>query len=357
MPVNIVAINLGGTSSKIAYFVDNQEVFKENIMHSREELEPFGSIFDQLDFRLAKVIEVLTARNVKLSEISAVVTRAGVLPPINAGGYAINDAIIEYTTNYNAIDHASNLGAKLADKLGKQAGPEVKAYIYDGETMDQLMPIAKISGAKSIPKQSIGHLLNMRAVARVAAQQQNRAVEECRYVVAHMGGGTSVCAIQENQIIDVLADDEGPCSVERAGSLALKHVINLCYQIPKKEVLTILRKEGGLYSYLQTNDGQEIEQRILAGDEYAALVYEALAYQVAKACGDMAVALQGKVDGIILTGGLAHSDMICQWVQKWAGFIGEIIVIPGECEMEALAGGAYRIAKGMETSQEFVLPS
>lgn len=355
MNINIAAINLGGTTTKVGYFIDNQMQFKETIEHTTEELKGFTSIFQQSDYRLNKIEELLISKGVDITGISAVVTRAGVLPPIQAGAYEINEDMIEYNTNYNAIEHASNLGTKIAVSLAEKSGPDVKAYIYDGETLDQLAPIARFTGVKKIPKQSIGHLLNMRSVARIAAEKIGKDINQSNFVIAHMGGGTSVCAIENNQIIDVLADDEGPFSVERAGSIALKHIINMCYELPKSEVMQILRKEGGLYSYLGTNDGREIEKTIAQGDEYAALAYEALAYQVAKACGDMAVAMKGHVDGIVLTGGLAYSKMIVDWIEEWGGFLGPIIQLPGEYEMEALAGGAYRVVTGKEKAQVFEL--
>lgn len=355
MSVQIIAINLGGTTTKVGYTVDNEFQFKETLEHSVAELSPFSSVFQQKKFRLKEILKLLDRKRINISNLSAVVTRAGVLPPIEAGGYEINETMVDYNTNYQAIEHVSNLGTSIANDLAKLAGENAKAYIYDGETLDQLTELARITGTKKIPKQSIGHLLNMRAVARVAAEKIEKKVEECHFVIAHMGGGTSVCGLANNRIVDVLADDEGPFSVERAGSVALKHVINLCYELPQNEVMRILRREGGLYSYLGTNDGRQVEGRIAQGDEHARLVYEALAYQVSKACGEMAVAVKGDLDGIILTGGLANSAMICSWIKKWAGFLAPIIQIPGEYELEALASGAYRVYTGEEMAKLFTI--
>lgn len=355
MSVQILAINLGGTTTKVGYTRDNTFQFKETIEHSIAELNQFSSVFQQKEFRLKEILKLLETKGVSVSNLSAVVTRAGVLPPIDAGGYEVNELMVDYNTNYQAIEHISNLGTSIARQLAKLAGKNVKAYIYDGETLDQLSDLARITGTKIIPKQSIGHLLNMRAVGRVAAQKIGKKVEECNFVIAHMGGGTSVCGLAKNRIVDVLADDEGPFSVERAGSIALKHVIKLCYELPQNEVMKILRREGGLYSYLGTNDGREVEKKIEQGDDYAKLVYEALAYQVSKACGEMAVAVEGDLDSIILTGGLANSVLICSWIEKWAGFLAPIIQVPGEYELEALAGGAYRIYIGEEKAKLFTI--
>jgi len=350
MAVNIVAINLGGTTTKVAYSVNNVIKFKETIEHTMDELGKLGGILGQKDIRLNSILHFLKLKDVDISEVTAIVTRAAGLPPVHAGAYEVTEEMtaVQLDQTKGTIQHASRIGTRVAFDLARQAGPSTKVYIYDSETMDELADIARFTGTKHIPKQSLGHLLNMRAVARSGAEKIDKRVEDCNFVVAHMGGGTSVCVIERNRIIDVLADDEGPFSVERAGSIALKHIIKMCYEMPREEVMRILRNEGGLYSYLGTNDGREIEKQIADGSACAALVYEALAYQVSKACGDMAVALKGNLDGIILTGGLANSKMICNWIEKWAGFLGSIICIPGEFEMESLASGAYRVVVGEE---------
>lgn len=355
MTTSILAINLGGTSTKVGYSKDNHLIFNENIEYTLSDLNQYSGIFDQKQRRLEDILALLKEKNIDVEKLSAVVSRAGILPPINAGAYEINADMVAYSREYVPIQHASNLGSELAIALIDLNKVGGKAYIYDGESLDQLAPIARFTGVKSIPKQSIGHLMNMRAVSRVIAERLGKEPNELNFVIAHMGGGTSVGASEKGKIIDVLADDEGPFSVERSGAIALKHIINLCYAKPKEEVNKILRKEGGLYSYLGTNDGRQIEKRIKDGDEYAALVYEALAYQVSKSIGDMAVALKGKVDGIILTGGLANSEMVTDWIEKWCGFIGKIYLVPNEYEMESMMSGIYRVLKEGEKVNTFSL--
>lgn len=355
MSINVLAINPGGTSTKIGYFSDNQLVFKKTIEHDGEELKKFSRVNDQLEMRTQKIIDELEKRQIKLNTVSAVVGRGGVLPPLQAGAYAVNPTMVDYLLHKVKLEHAANLGGILAEKIARICDPGARAFIYDGETLDQLKPLARYSGVKLIKRESLGHILNGRAVARRVAEQLGSEYDKLNFVVAHMGGGTSLNAHEKGRVVDVIADDEGPCSVERSGSLALKHVIRLCYEKTKSDVHTLLRVNGGLKSYLGTNDGREIEKKIQAGDMAAQEAYEALAYQVSKAIGDMAVALNGKVDGIILTGGLAHSAMITEWIRQRVSFIAPVYLVPGEFELEALAEGTWRVLTGRENVHEFTL--
>jgi butyrate kinase len=356
MAINVLAINPGGTSTKIGYFSDNRPVFKVNIEHAEEELKKYAKVNDQLEMRCQKTLAELERRKTGLGGVSATVGRGGVLPPLKAGAYRVNAAMMDFLLHRVKLEHAANLGGVLADKIARLCAPETPAFIYDGETLDQLGWIARYSGTREIWRESLGHILNGRAVARIVARQFGKEYEEMNLVVAHMGGGVSLNAHEMGRVIEVMADDEGPMSVERAGSLALKHVIRLCYENPKEKVLSMLRQGGGLKSYLGTNNGRAIEERIRKGDADAQKAYQALAYQVAKGIGDMAVALRGKVDAIALTGGLAHSKMITGWIEGWAGFIAPVRVVPGEYELEALAQGAWRVLTGVEGVHEFILP-
>ncbi|MCC8180238.1 MAG: butyrate kinase [Planctomycetes bacterium] len=351
----ILVINPGGTTTKIGCFRDKEKLFAKTVEHDSEELKTFAHIRDQLDLRLRGIVETMRENNIDPADIDAVVARAGLLPPLEAGAYEVNDEMIDWSLNVSNLGHGSDLSGILARTLAGQSRKNAKAYIYDGETLDQLRPLARFSGVKLIPRQSLGHLLNMRAVGRRVAEKLGKRFDQVNFICAHMGGGTSLCALEKGRIVDAMPDDEGPCSVERSGSVALKHIINLCYTHPRNEVMRILRRDGGLKSYLGTNDGKEIVKRIENGDEYAALALESLAYQVAKAAGDMAVALQGKVDGIILTGGLAHARIVTDWIEKWAGFLGPVYLEPGEYELEALAEGAYRVLNGEEPVHQFKL--
>lgn len=351
----ILVINPGGTTTKIGCFRDNEKLFAKTVEHDSEELKKFSHIRDQLQLRLQGVLDALRENNISVADLDAVVARAGLLPPLEAGAYEVNEAMIDWSLNVSNLGHGSDLSGILARTLAANSAKGAKAYIYDGETLDQFRDVARFSGVESIPRQSLGHLLNMRAVGRRVAEKLGHRFDGLNFVVAHMGGGTSLCALEKGRIVDAMPDDEGPCSVERSGSVALKHVINLCYSRPRSEVMRILRKDGGLKSYLGTNDGREIVGRIIKGDEYAALVLDAFCYQVAKALGEMAVALRGAVDGVILTGGLAHAKLVADGIEKWAGFLGTFYLEPGEYELEALAEGALRVVRGEESAREFKL--
>jgi len=355
MAINILALSAGGTSTKIGYFRDDQMVFKKTIEHSKEELGNCKSPNDQLDMRFKSVRQLLEKENVDLGEISAAVGRGGFLPPIDAGAYEVNNEMIDYILSHASLGHVSSLSAVLADRIAKMGCPNAKAFIYDGETLDQLIPIARFSGLKGCDRISIGHLLNSRAVARIVSEKIGANYEKLNFIVAHMGGGTSVTAHEQGFIVDLVADDEGPFSVERTGSLPMKHVIKLCYDYPKADVMKMLRVDGGLKSYLGTNDGRVIEERIRAGDREAELVFEALAYQVAKAVGDMSVAVNGEINAIVLTGGLANSGRIVGWITKRVNFIAPVHAVPGEFELEALAKGVWRVLSGLEDAHAFTL--
>jgi butyrate kinase len=353
MPVEILVINPGGTSTKVGWFRDHEKIFAKTIEHDSEELKKYEHVRDQLNLRLSGILQAMEENQVRAEDLSAVVARAGLLPPLEAGAYEVNEAMIDWSLNKSKLNHGSDLSGVLAKTMAGKAGPRVGAYIYDGETLDQLGSLARYSGVKMIPRNSLGHLLNMRAVGRRVAERLGRRFDEVNFVACHMGGGTSLCAMEKSRLIDTMPDDEGPCSVERSGKVALKHIINLCYEKPRAEVMGILRRDGGLKSYLGTNDAREIGRRIEAGDQYAKEVFEAMAYQVAKAVGEMAVALKGRVDGIILTGGLAHSKLMTDLIEQWVSFLAPIYLEPGEFELEALAGGIYHVLKGEEPVHTF----
>ncbi|MDR1920778.1 MAG: butyrate kinase [Candidatus Adiutrix sp.] len=353
MAVEILVINPGGTSTKVGWFRNNEKVFDKTVEHDSEELKKFDHVRDQLNLRLNGILQAMAENKVRVQDISAVSARSGLLPPLEAGAYEVNEAMIDWSLNKSRLNHGSDLSGILARTMAEKAGPNVKAYIYDGESLDQFGPLARYSGVKMIPRASLGHLLNMREMGRRVAERLGRRFDEVNFVACHMGGGTSLCAMEKSRVVDAIPDDEGPCSVERSGKVALKHIINLCYDKPRAEVMSLLRRDGGLKSYLGTNDGREIVRRIEAGDEYAREVFESLAYQAAKAIGEMAVVLKGEVDGVILTGGLARSKLITGWIEERVSFLAPVYVEPGERELEALAGGIYRVLKGEESVNTF----
>lgn len=350
MVTRILAINPGATSTKIGYFEDDHLQWKKELTYSFEKISEYKTILDQYEFRYLDIAEYLKSKHVSVDSLDSVVGRGGLLPPVNAGAYLVNEAIMDCLKNRPILEHASNLGASLANGIAEKFGTkDCKAYIYDPVTVDQMEDVARISGSASIERKSIGHVLNMRAVCmKIAEDELNKPYEKANFVVAHVGGGSSASAHQQGRMIDLISDDEGLFSAERSGGLPLKEVIPMCYERTKKEMTDMTRKKGGLVSYFGTNDARIVEEKAKKGDETAKIVLDAMAYQIAKTVGELATVLYGKVDGIILTGGLAHSRYITDLVKKRTSFIAPIFIVPGEEELTALAKGARRVLLNQE---------
>lgn len=349
----ILTINPGATSTKIGYFEGDTALYQQTIAHPLSELAKFTHIQEQLNYRLQAILQEIKLGKIDLSKLDGIGARGGLLPPVKAGAYEINSAMLDYLMYRPRVEHASNLGALLGEKIRLLSGPRTRAFIYDPVTVDEFPPVARISGLKGIERESIGHALNMRAVAREIAERQQKKYQEVTYIIAHLGGGNSVSLHHQGKMIDLLSDDEGAFSTERTGALPIKQVIEWSNQHTQKEMMTYYRKQGGLYSYLGTNDGRVIEERIKNGDEEARLVYDALAYQISNSIGSLAPIVQGKVDGIIITGGLAHSELLMKAVAEKVSFIAPVDLIPGERELIALAKGVGRVLTGVEESHDF----
>lgn len=349
----ILAINPGATSTKIALFEDDEMLFKENISHSLDELSKYANINEQYEMRFTSILSVLDNYRVNLKRITAVVGRGGLLPPVMAGAYEVNQDVLDCLKYHPVVEHASNLGAPLARGISNLAMVDCRAFIYDPVTVDQFTDIARISGMCDLERKSIGHILNMRSVAMKVAKEMNASYHDKNFIVAHLGGGSTVSAHQKGRIIDMVSDDEGPLSTERTGGLPIKEVIRLCYEKSEGEMMALHRKRGGLISYLGTNNAIEIEERIDGGDKRAELIYHAMAYQSSKAIGELATVLKGDIDRIIITGGIAHSKRITQWIKAYTEFLAPITVVPGENELEALAMGAKRVINGEEQANIF----
>jgi butyrate kinase len=354
MAYRILSINPGSTSTKIAVFVDAGQLFTKIIDHPVEETDRFDTLLDQFEMRRDYVIKALEENNIAQSGLAAVVGRGGMLPPVKGGGYYVNQKMLDDLRN--AIPHASNLGAFIAHSIAEPLG--IPAYIYDAVSTDELYDMAKITGIPEIRRQSFGHVLNSKAMARKAAEQLGGAYGDMNFIVAHIGGGISITAHEKGRIVDTITDDAGPFSPERSGSVPLTYIVTMCYsgQYTQKEFIDKLRKNSGLKAYLHTNDCREIEKLIAGGNELAKQMYEAQAYQIAKGIGEMAPPLCGKIDAVILTGGMARSEYITREVSRRVGYLGRIVVLPGENEMESLALGALRILKGEETCHEYGQP-
>lgn len=353
MSYKILAINPGSTSTKIALYEDEKEIFTNTINHPVELIDKFENVEDQLNMRRELVMSNLREKGFDIKDLSCVVARGGMLPPVKSGAYIINDLMIDRVENRPVMEHASNLAAPIAYGIAKEAG--VTSYIYDSVMTDEFTDIARISGMPDIPRTSSSHVLNTRAMAIKAAKKLGKRYDELNIIVAHLGGGISINLHSGGQIIDLVSDDEGPFSPERAGRVPCRELINLCYsgKYDKKTMQRKLRGNGGLKAYLNTLDARDVEKMIAEGDQEAKTIYEAMAYQIAKGIGELATVVEGKVDLIILTGGIAHSKMLTSWIEKRVAFIAHVEIMPGENEMEALAFGALRVLRGEETAREY----
>ena len=353
MAQRLLVLNPGSTSTKVAVYEDSHPLAVKSIVHTNQDLAPYPTLYDQLDYRVALVRLWLAQEGFDLSTLTAVVGRGGIIPNIVAGGYLVDDNLVDCLRNYPVFDHASNLGGLMAQAFAKPLG--IPAYIYDAVTSDEMVPEARVTGFKEVTRTSFCHVLNARATGHKYAQAMGRSYEDMNLVIAHLGGGISISAHSHGRIIDSVSDDAGPFSPDRSGSLNMLYVVDLCYsgKYTKPEMLKKLRGEGGMSALLGTHDCQEVERRIQAGDEWAALVYKAQALQIAKGVGIMLGCFTELIDAVILTGGLANSKMLTGMVIGYLHNLCRVVVIPGENEMEALALGALRILRGEEQPHTF----
>lgn len=349
--VKILAINPGSTSTKVALFEDDRELWSDTQRYDVDVIRTFHGVMDQEDFRLGEIRKVLAGHNVKLSDLDAVVGRGGILKPIPGGTYYVNQDMLDDLASCKYGAHASNLGAGLALHLAEEGGHN-RAFIVDPVVVDELVPEARISGMPEIKRITIWHALNQKAVARRAAKEMNGKYEDFNMIVAHMGGGISVGAHEKGRVIDVnnALDGEGPFSPERAGSLPVGSLVKLAYsgKYDLHELLGKIVGGGGLVAHLGTSDLREVQKMIDSGNKKAQMVFEALALQISKEIGARSTVLKGKVDTVILTGGLAYSNRLVDLIKQRVSYIAEVRVYPGEDEMKALAEGALRVLTGEE---------
>jgi len=349
MKENILVINPGSTSTKIALFdYKGKEIFNETISHIIEEISQFKSLLEQGPIRKKIILDTLKKENIDTNSLKTVIGRGGILKPLEAGTYTINDKLIE-DLKHSPREHASNLGGIIAREIAEEI--DVPAYIADPVSVDEFTDIARISGLKGIKRESLLHALNIRANAFRYAKEQGKKLEELNLIVAHLGGGISIAPLEKGKIVDVNnANDGGPFSPERTGSLPNKALIHLCYsgKYSEKELIKLITHQGGLVSYLGTNDMREVVKKIEQGDKYAELIFEAMCYQIAKEIGAMATVLKGKVEAIILTGGLSHNEILVKKIKERAGWIAPVVVYSGEEEMKALAQAVIRVINKVE---------
>jgi len=351
----VLAINPGSTSTKVAVYDGETPLFVEVLAHDAAEIARYRHVADQYEFRRAAVLALLEQHNIDLSSLDAVVGRGGILRPIEGGTYTVNDRMLDDLRTPGEREHASNLGAILAHEVAALAG--VPAFIVDPVCVDEFEPIARVSGLPEIERRSLSHALNLKAVARRAAADLGRPYTELNLLVVHLGGGISVCPMRKGRMIDVnqALDGTGPFSPERAGGLPVGDVARMCYsgKYTYEQMFKKIAGQGGLVAHLGTNDAREVERRIAAGDARARLVFEAMAYQIAKEIGLMATVLYGQVDAIVIAGGLAHSAMLLGWIIPRVKWIAPVRVYPGEDEMLALVQGTLRVLDREEEAKTY----
>lgn len=355
MSHKLLIINPGSTSTKIGVYEDEKEILEETLRHSSDEIAKYETIFDQLDFRKNVILDVLKEKNFDISTLDAVVGRGGLLKPIPGGTYEVTEALMEDLKNGVQGQHASNLGGILSNEIA--SGLNIPAFIVDPVVVDELEDVARISGVPELPRKSIFHALNQKAVAKRYGKESGQGYENLNLIVTHMGGGVSVGAHKKGKVVDVnnALDGDGPFSPERAGGVPVGELINMCFdgKYSKEEIYRKIVGKGGCVAYLNTNDFRDVIKMSEEGDKKAKLIYDAFIYQVSKEIGSMSAVLEGKVDRIILTGGLAYSDKVVNDIKKRVGWISEIKVYPGEDELLALAQGALRVLNGEEQAKQY----
>ena len=350
-------INPGSTSTKLALYEDKEKIVQENVEHDAAQMQQFDSIADQIPFRMGIIRDFMARNSIQEKDLSAVMGRGGLVFGLKTGGYEVNDDLCEALVNDRLSQpHASNLGGLLARELARPLG--IPAYIYDAVTGGELTEVARITGIRDIERRSFCHVLNSRAMAIRYAQENGLDYNKLNLIVAHLGGGISASVHAQGRIIDSIGDDDGQFSPERSGSVPSLELIRLCFSgdYTKADMVKKVRGKGGLFAHLGTSDCRVIEKMIKDGDQHADLVFQAQAYQIAKGIGLLSIVLKGKCDAIILTGGVARSQMLTDRIKEYVSFIAPVAVLPGENEMGALALGGLRLLSGEETARQYAIP-
>ncbi|MGI6160699.1 MAG: butyrate kinase [Christensenellales bacterium] len=352
----ILTINPGSTSTKMAVYDNERLIADATIRHSREELDYYPTITAQKELRRRTIIEHMKKSGVAITSLDAIAGRGGLLKAIVGGTYQINERMLEDLNGAAASIHASALGAIIAADIAQSLN--IPAYVVDPIVVDEQDQYAKLSGMPGIERVSIFHALNQKAIARRCAEQIGKPYENLRLIVAHLGGGITVGAHYYGRVVDVndALSGEGPFTPERCGAVPAVPLIRLCFsgEYSEQELIDKITKTGGMHAYLGTNDLKAVERMIMEGDEFAALVLGSMAYQVAKEIGAMSAVLDGRVDAIALTGGMAYSNRFTGAIKGRVDAIAPVYVYPGEDEMLALVSGALRVLRGQDAVGEYI---
>jgi butyrate kinase len=368
----ILVVNPGSTSTRVAFFAGEAE--QANVSLPSPKGDSYSDLWSEFPTRLRNIREWLAQEGIRKDELSAVVGRGGLLGPVEGGTYLVSEAMLADARGNRQGSHASNLGCALARALADEATREqtvavppesgdavlptegVQAFVVDPVSTDEFGPLARFSGLKEIPRRSLSHALSIHALVREVCRRDGRHLHGSRFVVAHLGGGISICPVADGKILDANnANSGGPFSPTRAGGLPIQDFLTLCFSGDHtlRELRDMTLKRGGLMSYLGTDDARVVEERIQGGDEEARMVFEAMAYQIAKEIGAMATVLKGEAERILLTGGLASSDLLTAWIRHSVGFLAPVEVWPEVEEMKALALGALRVLLGEIQAKEY----
>ena len=349
--MKVLVVNPGATSTKISVFDEENEIFKTKLEHSGKEVASYEKVVDQMPMRRDKILAALEENGYKLSDFDAVCGRGGLFKPIPSGTYLVNDAVIADVKAARFGEHAANLGSYIAKELADRAG--IPAFFVDPVCVDEMQPMAKVTGLKGLEWRSQFHALNHKAVARKAAKQLGKKYEDINLIVAHLGGGVSVAAHCKGRCIDIYnVKENGSMGMDRGGALPDLGIVDLCYSgKTKAEVKKILSTEAGVYSYLGTMDFREVEDRAFSGkDDEALFIFNTLAYQLAKDIGAMAAVLRYDIDALVFTGGMAHAKPFTDEICSYVGKLAPVFIFPGEEEMRSLAEGALRVLHGEPAS-------
>lgn len=351
----ILTINPGSTSTKIAVFDDEKEVFSKNITHSAKDLTKYEHITEQKPYRASLITEALRENKIELSTLSAVVGRGGGLLAVEGGVYRIDKTLLEHAVKgANGITHPAQLGALLANDIAQKYG--IPAFVVNPPDTDELQTIARITGVKGIYRNVHLHALNLKETAIRHAANINKKYEESNFIVCHIGGGVSVSAHKKGQMIDGndIVGGEGPMAPTRCGAVPMTGLIDLCFSgADKTTVKSLCTRTGGFVSHLGTSDTIDVSMRAAQGDQKTKLIWDAFQYQITKEIGAMAAVLEGKVDGILLGGGIVHNKELVQYIKKTCSWIAPVTAYPGEFEMEAMAAGAIRVLNGTEKMKTY----